>query len=297
MAERLRGTPCVICGEVGRRGLRSARLAHLWDCTGCGLRSVRKVASQDELRAIYSESYFGNDVSHVVGYADYAADRACIIRTANRRLRLIERQRPNLGRLLDVGCALGFFARAALERAWLAEGIDISEHAANYARTVEGIAARCGSIEEAGYSPESFDVLTLWDVIEHVPEPVEYLRACHGLLKPGGLLVLSTPDAGSVVARVAGSRWMGYKLADEHLFYFSRATMAEALRAAGFQVGVARTAGKHVEAGFFAKRLELYAGPFARILARGLAMAGLSRRMVYVDPRDILCVVARKPTR
>ncbi|MFN0093264.1 MAG: methyltransferase domain-containing protein [Dehalococcoidia bacterium] len=291
----MRGEACVVCGAVGRVAVRGAKLAHLWDCAECGLRSVRELASQDELRAVYGESYFQSERSHVVGYSDYAADRSCILATASRRLRSIERLLPEKGRLLDVGCALGYFARAALDRGWTAEGLDISAHAVEHARSVEGIEARCGSIEEAGYAPGSFDVLTLWDVIEHVPDPAAYLRACSGLLRPGGVLALSTPDRRSLVAKATGSRWMGYKLADEHLYYFDRRTMADALRTAGLRPLRAGTAGKHVTAGFFADRLQLYAGPAGRLLGGVVRRLGLAERAVYVDPRDILFLAARKP--
>ena len=286
--------PCAICGNDLFEASPGAKLHHICRCRVCETVQVRTLPGESELREIYGEGYFQSEDSARMGYADYAADRDCIVRTAHRRLSAIERHAPDRGCLLDVGCALGFFMSAARERGWNVQGVDISAHAAGYARETLGLDARCGMLEEAGFEPRSFDVLTLWDVIEHVHDPVATLSACAGLLKDGGLLVLSTPDIGSRVAKVTGPRWMGFKLAEEHLYYFSRRTMALALEKAGFEILDESSVGKHIALGFFAERLELYAGPLARALGRALSAAKLSDRAVYVNPRDIMCITARK---
>jgi 2-polyprenyl-3-methyl-5-hydroxy-6-metoxy-1,4-benzoquinol methylase len=229
-----------------------------------------------------------------MGYEDYEADRYCIVKTARRRLDMIERYETKRGRLLDVGCALGFFIDTAHKRGWAVDGVDISEHAVQYARDTLGLPARVGMLEDAGYPQAEFDVLTLWDVIEHVPDPVANLRYCASLLKERGLIVLSTPDVGSLVAKVAGARWMGYKLADEHLYYFSRRTLALALEKAGFELVELRGIGKDVSLEFFAKRLKIYVPPVAAALAKFLDASRLGRGSVYVNPLDIVCAIARK---
>jgi len=149
-------------------------------------------------------------------------------------------------------------------------------------------------LSESAYEPGSFDVITMWDVIEHVTDPVAELRLVYDLLRPGGLLMLSTPDVGSLVAKATGPRWMGYKLAEEHLYYFDEKTISLALEKAAFEVLETRPIGKDVSLEFFAKRLRLYAPPAASALAWGLDRVGLGRASVYVNPRDIMAVVARK---
>lgn len=289
-------SPCVLCGATAPQPLQRRGLRHLQRCDSCGLVSVRHIPGPSELREVYSEEYFRNAHSHVSGYEDYASDRYCILKTAHRRLDLIERQVSVRGRLLDVGCALGFFLEAAMERGWQVEGIDISAHAADYATHHLGIDVRCGMLEEAGFPASSFDVLTAWDVVEHVPDPVEFLRTCHDLLRPGGLMVLTTPDVGSLVAKLTGPRWMGFKLAEEHLYYFSRQTLAVALRNAGFKPNLARPVGKDISLEFFAQRLQMYAPWLARPMGRAVWTVGLDRASVYVNPRDILLMVARRPS-
>ncbi|MGE5594724.1 MAG: class I SAM-dependent methyltransferase [Hyphomicrobiales bacterium] len=286
---------CVLCGNSAYRPIGSARLEHLWRCAYCDLVSVRDMPRLEDLHAVYGEAYFRNARSEETGYEDYEQDRYCIVKTARRRLDTIERYRRPPGRLLDVGCALGFFADTARKRGWDAEGIDISEHAVSYARTELGLPARQGVLRDAGYEPASFDVITMWDVIEHVTDPVAELRLVHGILRDEGLLVISTPDVGSPVARLTGSRWMGYKLALEHLYYFDRKTIRLALEKAGFEVLDIRPIGKDVSLEFFSKRLRLYAPPAASALGWTLDRAGLGRASIYANPQDILQVIARKP--
>lgn len=285
--------PCAVCGSLHHRPHPDARLAHLRKCLACGLVSARELPGRDVIDGLYGATYFQSHDSAVVGYDDYAADRATIERTAHRRLRRIERHVGARGALLDVGCALGFFLAAARRRGWDVHGVDVSAHAAAYAREHLGLDVRAGTIEEAGFAPASFDAVTMWDVVEHLPDPVSTLREARQLLRPGGILALSTPDAGSWPARMTGARWMGYKLAEEHLYYFDRQTLRLALDAAGLEVVHEATAGKDVTLGFFARRLELYVPWMARPLQRALRAMRIDGRTVYVDPRDIMFILAR----
>lgn len=285
--------PCSLCQNDAFAEMANPKLSHLCRCLTCGVVCVKRYPPEEELRAIYGETYFKNDESAVMGYDDYEQDRANILRTAARRLREIERRVPP-GRLLDVGCALGFFLDEARRRGWTVEGIDISAHAARYAREKLDLPARSGLLRDAGFAKESFDVITMWDVIEHVRDPVAELSLCRDLLRPGGLVVLSTPDAGSPVARVTGARWMGYKLAEEHLYYFSRKTMTFALEKAGFQTQEIAGIGKDIDLAFFAKRLSMYTPRLAGALSHTLQRLHLEAKTLYVNPRDIMRVVARR---
>ncbi|MBI2766604.1 MAG: class I SAM-dependent methyltransferase [Chloroflexi bacterium] len=286
--------PCGLCQNTVFETLPNPRLAHLCRCATCGLVQARTFPDADALRKVYREEYFKSADSASTGYDDYERDRYCILKTAARRLDTIERFSPTRGHLLDVGCALGFFLEEAKSRGWQVDGVDISEHAVKFANERLGIPARVGMLEEAGYEPGSFDVVTMWDVIEHVPAPVSVLSLARTLLKPGGLLVLSTPDVGSTVAKLTGARWMGFKLAEEHLYYFSRKTVTLALEKGGYQPLEVTSIGKDVALDFLARRLRMYVPPLAAVLGKGVEVMGLDRAAVYVNPRDILCAVARR---
>jgi 2-polyprenyl-3-methyl-5-hydroxy-6-metoxy-1,4-benzoquinol methylase len=286
--------PCNLCGSTVRVRLKDKKLAHLKRCPACGLVSVRNFPAVEALQQLYSEDYFKSPNSELSGYDDYERDRYCILKTADRRLDVIERHNLRRGSLLDVGCALGFFVEAAQRRGWAAEGIDISAHAVQYAVDKLRVKARAGVLDQMNFEPDSFDVISMWDVVEHFTNPLAQLELCHTLLRKDGLIALSTPDVQSAVAKVTGARWMGYKLAEEHLYYFSRDTLCALLDKAGFDVLETQQIGKDVALEFFARRLRMYAPPLATVASTVIDKLGLGRASIYVNPRDIVFVVARR---
>jgi 2-polyprenyl-3-methyl-5-hydroxy-6-metoxy-1,4-benzoquinol methylase len=155
-------------------------------------------------------------------------------RTFAQSLGEIERAVGAPGRLLDIGTAAGAFVAAATARGWQAEGCEPNKWLAQWGAAHYGITIRQGSVFEQQYPERSFDVVTLWDVIEHTLNPREMLEHCHRLLKPGGVLVVNYPDIGSSIARVLGRRWLF--LTSVHLFYFDRTTISRMLAATGFRV-------------------------------------------------------------
>jgi SAM-dependent methyltransferase len=145
--------------------------------------------------------------------------------TARRQLKIIERYARHPGRVLDVGCASGLFLRCALDAGWHVEGIEPCEPLAEKARENLGAEARVHSsiLQEARLPEASFDVVTLWDVLEHVPNPVAFLGFAGSLLKSGGYLFANVPDIDSIQARVFGRRWP--LLLPEHLNYFNSGSL------------------------------------------------------------------------
>jgi hypothetical protein len=138
--------------------------------------------------------------------------------------------------------------------------------------------------------PASFDLITLWDVIEHIPDPQPVLQMARQLLAPGGKLLLETQNVASRWARLLGPRWHHYKH-EEHLYHFTPATISRLLVDTGFRVldlG-ARYAGKYVSLGFIAERAGRL-GPVTGLLFSPLRL--LRRANLYVNPRDEIIVAA-----
>jgi 2-polyprenyl-3-methyl-5-hydroxy-6-metoxy-1,4-benzoquinol methylase len=262
-------------------------------CSGCGLVRVDEIPDRERLEHLYSESYFRSSDSGALGYDDYLADRAKISRTFHRRMREIEQWTGSTGRLLDVGCAAGFSLDVAKKRGWEVEGIEISEFACELGHRELGIDIHCGSLDEADFGSESFDVITMWDYIEHVPDPRRDVAMANRLLKADGLLALSTPDISSLPARISGSRWMGIKH-EEHLFYFSRNTIQKLLRICGFEPVRVEHVGKYIDVRFFSKRIGLYSGMLQRLIERMVNLVGIGDRVFYVNPFDIMLVYGKK---
>jgi SAM-dependent methyltransferase len=153
-----------------------------------------------------------------------------------KRRRLIERylgQRQ--GRVLDVGCATGLFLREMSQAGWQAAGIEPIASAADFARRRFGLDVFQGMLGEAAYESESFDVVTLWDVLEHTFSPSTELVNAARLLRPGGLLALSVPNWDSPDRWIFGRHWQGLD-SPRHLFVFTRDSLTRLLTQAGFSI-------------------------------------------------------------
>jgi 2-polyprenyl-3-methyl-5-hydroxy-6-metoxy-1,4-benzoquinol methylase len=138
--------------------------------------------------------------------------------------------------LLDLGAAAGFFVEQAAAIGWHAEGLELSKWASDYAKNVVGVQVGQGTLRDARYADRSFDAVTMWEVIEHLPDPRAELAEIRRILRPGGMLHFSTPDAGSAVARLSGRRWLGWRKIPEHLFYFDLPSLRQLLAHEGFEI-------------------------------------------------------------
>jgi SAM-dependent methyltransferase len=199
-------------------------------------------------------------------------------------------------RLLDAGANYGHFLHGAQDM-WDASGFELSPQAVQWSREHLRVRNCVGSV----YSPPCdlltpFDAVTLWDVIEHLDRPIEALGQLRLLLKPGGYLFISTPDAGSLVARLLGRHWH-YIDPVQHLNLFSFANLSLALKRAGFEVIQQRSFGRYYRLRYVFDRIaQLHrsgvlgcAGRIGQFLLRRFL-----NRAVYIKLGDVMGVVARR---
>lgn len=213
-------------------------------CAGCGLRLQWPLPSEEEARAPY------------LTYEDDAYLATEASRKATWRAALADTIGPGEWRaLLDIGCYAGFFLDVAAEAGWRTCGVEPNRWAREIARKRHEIH---DSLAGVPVPPGGFGAVTMWDVVEHLADPIGVLRAARNLLAPGGLLVLSTPDAGSLLARLCGRRW--YCVRQEHLFYFNAVTMAKALAAAGLRPRPIQRFVRRFEAAYWLDRATRWAG-------------------------------------
>lgn len=140
------------------------------------------------------------------------------------------------GRLLDVGCATGVFLdRMRQSPGWDIYGVEVSATASEYARRVFKLNVMTGSLEDASFPPRYFDVITMWNVLEHLPDPVKSLMRINKLLKPDGLLVFNTPNLDCLDAHFFGPNWIGFEI-PRHFYIYSQATLMQTLLKAGFKI-------------------------------------------------------------
>ena len=251
-----------------------------------------------ELTSLYGDgSYFENpqfgSESGYHGYLDYLADREEIAAKFAIVLAHIEAQTER-GRLLDVGAGPGLMVAAARDRGWDASGTDLNPWAARYAREELGVEVREGSLADATVGPAGLDALTMMDLLEHIPDPDAMLAEAAAALRPGGILAVLTPDAGSPVSRALGRRWPEAIRAPEHLTLFSRAGLAALLARNGFETIGAHSIGKTTSLETLAADVAPAAPALVRGLRTALEAAGLSDRTVDFDPHTKFCLYARK---
>jgi SAM-dependent methyltransferase len=212
-------------------------------------------------------------------------------RGALRHLALIRDYHPGAARLLDVGCATGIFVGVAQKEGWETTGIDASEWMVACGRTrCPGATFQVGVLEEASLAPGGFDVITLWDVLEHVSSPLETVRRVGRWLAPGGWVFFSMPNAASMSSRLMGRHWP--LLLREHLWYFSPNTIGALLSRAGF--GLVETRPKLVEFSIanILGRLAQYPG-MMRGICEWLSRRAAFRRVRVRFPMGEMYVVAR----
>lgn len=217
---------CRACGTPGRERFVKRGFV-VAECPACG---CHYVPDPLPVPVTYDEAYFAGEGE--CGYGGYLLDRELILANFARRARWI----ATLGtgrRVLDVGAAYGFFVAAARREGLDARGLEPVAACAAFARRELGVEVMTGRIEDAGLPPGSLDVVTLFDVIEHLADPALALARVRDLLVPGGTVVIETGDLGGLLARVCGSAWYYYD-PPQHLTYFSRPSLERLLERSGF---------------------------------------------------------------
>jgi len=233
--------PCNLCGQAGGDLVLEGpdRLLHLagWfrvvRCPRCGLLRQDPRPTPQSIGFYYPTEYGP--------YSIAIDDEASSLARQDRRYGMwkrrvaIERYVPG-GRLLDVGCATGnFLHEMARSGSWEVEGVEPSPEAAARARQRLGLAVHVGRLEEVELPASVFDVVTMWNVLEHLHDPLASLRIVRRVLKPGGLFVFSIPNMESIEAKLFGRYWLGWDL-PRHIHFFPRPVASSMLREAGLSL-------------------------------------------------------------
>jgi SAM-dependent methyltransferase len=197
-------------------------------CRKCGVRFFAGYRDVPAAVELYGRNYFQGNV-----YSDYPAEAGPRIRLFRKKMKLLRSYLPGTGRVLDVGCAYGFFLQVARELGFHAQGVDISGVAAEFARSSVGVEVFHGELLDAAFPDSQFDVVTLWDTLEHLHKPHAMLREVYRILKPGGVLVIETLNVNTIARHILRRRWP-LSAPPYHLFYFTKRTARRLIRNAGF---------------------------------------------------------------
>ncbi|MHB8692692.1 MAG: class I SAM-dependent methyltransferase [Solirubrobacteraceae bacterium] len=290
---------CPLCGSRDLRAAFTEDPYTVMRCGSCGLGFVTPRLDESGLVGIYTaESYWTSDSPKTQGYHDYRADEPLYLKTFRKRLGYALRSGvggDGIMRALDVGCAAGFCMAALRERGFEVHGVEVSEAIGSHARDHFGFGDNVfiGTLEDSPHAERSFDLICMWDVVEHVPDPRALLAKAYSLLKPGGLLVIETQDIDSRFAQTLGPKWHHFKHA-EHIYHFTPATVTELVRTAGFHPDrlTHRYGGKYVSFQFIAER----AGRVHPLISKALApLARVQNAALYLNFMDEMIVTARRP--
>lgn len=225
-------TSCPLCGQKDFHQLFVKAGRPFVRCRQDGLVMINPMPTPGEIKRIYEEDYFDwNDRSAAacIGYYQYIAERPLLIEYFQKKIKLLATK----GRILDIGCGHGFFLEAAKLEKKQALGIDLSPQAVAYARKHK-LEVKLTDLEHAGFAAGSFGAVTAFQLIEHVVDPQEFCRQVQRVLKPGGTLLLVTPNEGGWLRKLMGKHWLSFRHR-EHLYFFSAKTLTATLKQAGFR--------------------------------------------------------------
>lgn len=221
---KTRDISCNLCEKDKTSELWTKDGFHYVQCKDCGLVYVNPQLEPSEIGKIYSKIYKNKSKDKPppkddINYRD-----------------LLKWAGPyrKLNRFLDIGCFKGFLLAAARTVGWQPYGVEISEKAVQYAQNILGLNVYQSFSPKGLFPDEYFDVVVLFDVIEHLSDPLAYMKEIYPLIRPGGALYIFTPNFDSLMQRVLGKSWSVFF--PWHQFYFSPKTLSRLLHKAGFTV-------------------------------------------------------------
>jgi SAM-dependent methyltransferase len=220
--------PCNICGSTSGTFVLRYEGYDVVRCNVCDLVFVNRQFTDDEMKQWYAEGYYTGQWERV--YKDYLGEQEHRIAYLRFRVREL-RQFVTSGRLLEIGCAAGFLLEAARPH-FDVEGVELSEFSSRYARDVLHHKVHTGTLASANFPSSTFDVVVMSDVVEHLTDPRATLCEVSRVLKPDGVIIISTGNINSVLAWRDLSSWklMGPPW---HLYYYSLKTLRRLLTAVG----------------------------------------------------------------
>ena len=223
-------------------------------CNICELKYVTPQLEAKDIVEAYSE---GSDEKFV-------SQNKWRMVTFKRCLREVEKATcSKKGRILDIGTAGGAFLKVAKDAGWNVAGIEPNKWLCNWCEKNYGIKIQQGILEKTKYKRKSFEVITWWDVLEHVPDPSATLKKCRELLTDEGILVVNYPDIGSMPSKLMRSKWIF--LLSVHLWYFTPKTLKKILSKTGFQPTLFKKHWQTLSLGYLVYRMEEYSKVLAKI--------------------------------
>jgi 2-polyprenyl-3-methyl-5-hydroxy-6-metoxy-1,4-benzoquinol methylase len=234
------GNELVRCNNCGKKKQDFLYSIKKWEkpfkivrCS-CGLMFVNPRPSEEFMNQFYDDNYYRGRMAYRPSEKSDNGEQKQRFKR-NVEMFISKQRKREKGRYLDVGCAMGHYVRIFQDMKWDATGIDVSQYSTQYAKDVWKVNVITGDVIKAGFPAKYYDIITMLDVIEHLLNPREVLVELERILKENGILVISTPNIGSFVAKIRKENWWGYK--DEgHLHFFSLTSLQKMLATTGMEI-------------------------------------------------------------
>ncbi len=227
--ERQESIPCPCCGGPEAQRFLQCDGFGFVKCRACDIVYQNPRPVFDDLRRRYGEQYFSYELSNEAAFYKLMRLGMADVLFEQRTASL-----PAPRTFLDIGCATGMLIESMAEEGWETRGVDVCRESAEYGKKRRGVDIFVGTLEEARFPDDSFQVVHFSHLIEHVPDPPAFLGEVRRILKPGGLAVITTPNIDGFQARLFGKAWRS-AIAD-HLVLFSKKTLGRLLVEEGFEL-------------------------------------------------------------
>ncbi|MFH0731769.1 MAG: class I SAM-dependent methyltransferase [Candidatus Omnitrophota bacterium] len=226
----------------------SFKTENIVKCKNCSLIFTNPRLKSDLLLKFYSE---GRDID----YIKQQQERTQVFRNV---IKYIESFCPG-GRMLDIGCGAGFLLSAAAAKGWDAKGIELNKFFADFARERLKINVIGETAEKVDLEPDYFDVITMWDSLEHLLDPYLVLSKAHRWLKKGGYIFINTPDINSILAKIFKSKW--WFIESMHLYYFNPQMINMYFKKIGFEYLQKKSHIQTLKLCYLASKIKPYSKP------------------------------------
>lgn len=216
---------CIICDQDNWL----SKYGKLKQCKYCGLVRADDRYFQTDSKKIYTDEYFNG-----LDYLNYSAEEVALKHNFNSRIKLIKTFKKT-GKLLDIGCAYGYFLEIAKQNKYLPTGIELNKQIAGIAEKQSGCKVLNGDFAKLNIKKNSFDIITMLDTIEHFKSPEIYVKKAKTVLKNGGVLVIETGNIEALLPKLQKEKWR-LITPPTHLYYFSKHTLRLLLEKEGYKV-------------------------------------------------------------
>ena len=285
---------CTTCASSEIGGYLRTAVGEVLQCTSCKAVFLSPERHETPAESLYTQEYFTEREGYFFhdGVADGSERERPHIADFRAGLDVIEAHVGAPGSLLDVGCATGSFLSLAKARGWECRGVEVSAFAAAQARERTSCEIYCGKLSDAPFGDGTFDAITMWDLLEHLPVPLQGLENARRLLRPSGVLLVNTPNENSLLRGVARLLYRGSggfitapvnRLYHHyHLYYFAAETLTRLFQQAGFELVVMKT-----------KPIPMSRGRISAATKVVMKALSVAERLLHAEYE--LIVLARKP--